>query len=199
MPGGAGDYARAMKRTARALFPVVALLAAACMSDPTPRVEAYWIPALSVIADEDPNEPGGDVHFDADLRTGDGWAARIGLHEQGSGFGLLYMTTLHSEKSASTTARTHAAYLEFRLSTDRDQEAPFFFGSLAAGAGAAIFEFSDGYDDTGAAAGMSRLEVGFVPVDRLSVIVSGGGFLWGYPTETIGYGAFLMLGVGLDL
>jgi hypothetical protein len=186
-----------MAKSTVVVIPFLALLLCSCESDPKPYVSGFWVPTMTISADEDEAEPGGDIRFDADLGSGSGWAVRTGFHEDGEGLGVLYMTTRHSERSAGTHARTHSAYLEYYHPLVREEEMPLFVG-LAGGVGGAAFDFDSTFDDTGAAAGMARFEVGFAPTENLSIRVGGGGFLWGYPGETIGTGGFVLLGLGLD-
>lgn len=159
-------------------------------------VSGFWVPAFKVNPDEDERERNQGIEFDADLDTGSGWAARIGVggDHRGQGLGLLYMTTRHREDLTRRHARTHSGYLEYLMRTPHSRgplDATFAAGI---GVGGAAFDFDGGFDDTGGGAVMLRGEVGLRLFHQIDLTVGGGGFLWGYPGETIGYGGFFTVG-----
>lgn len=162
-----------------------------------PSVTAFWIPGLAISPDEDSTESDGGREFDADLDTGDGWGVRVNGGSDGGGLGLLYMTTSHEERESDSRVRTHSAYLEYltRLVESGGDGIGFHIG-VAAGVGGAAFDFNEAFDDTGGAAGLARIEVG-AGTNRLRLTLGGGGFIWGYPGETIGSGAFATIGLTL--
>ncbi len=177
-------------------------------------VSLFWIPVMTASADQDENEPGAGILFEADLRSDSGWGIRVTLplpesgvppkeekDESSSGVpraGLFYMTSDHEERNAVTHARTHSLYLELEStwSTEHEKRELFAYGGLSAGFGAAGFDFEDVYEDTGAAAAEARAVVGLT-WRWFSLEATGGGYVWGYPGETIGRGFFLTVAVVL--
>ena len=159
-------------------------------------VSGFWVPAFKVNPDEDEREPSQGIEFDADLDTGQGWAARVGFSgdETKSGLGLLYMTTRHRESVTRRHARTHSGYLELLLRTPESRGPLDANFAVGIGVGGAAFDFDGGFDDSGGAAVMIRGEMGLTLFRQFDLTVGGGGFLWGYPTETIGYGGFFTIG-----
>ena len=163
-------------------------------SDSKLEVSGFWIPVMSVSADEDRGETDNGIEFEADLESGTGFGARFGVGET-HGLGLLYLTTHHDERDVDTSARTHAAYLEYLLRLIESKSDPIHAHvSVAAGVGGAAFDFDRALDDTGGAAGQLRVEAG-VGSESVRLTLGAGGFLWGYPGETIGTGGFLTLGM----
>lgn len=162
---------------------------------PVLEIGGFWVPALKVKEDEDETEPGSGIEFDADLNYGDGWGARVAVASRSNtSVGVIYLTTEHTERMADRSARTHQVYAEIfqRLEIDNDYLYPT--AGVGFGLGAAAFDFRERFDDTGAAAGMVRAEIGITIARRLDLVVGGAGFLWGYPGETIGYGGFFTIG-----
>ena len=169
---------------------------------PSVTLSTFWIPYLHVRADEDAHEPGSGILFEADLASGAGWGVRAGFGERKYSsqvsLGLLYETTLHRERDFGTHARTHSAYLEMLATAAGPQKGPIkAMVGVGAGVGGAAFDFHRGYDTTGGAAIQGRLVAGISIYDALSLEAGGAAFLWGYPGETMGYGAFWTLGASL--
>lgn len=159
---------------------------------PTLEVSGFYVPSLKVKADEDETERDQGIEFDADLNHGSGFGVRVaGRGEKNTGVALLYITTKHTERETRRDARLHQAYVELFARTPpiHDYISPTF--GAAIGVGGAVYDFRQGFDDTGGAAGMIRGEVGITVAKRLDLTFGGAGFLWGYPGETVGYGGFI--------
>jgi hypothetical protein len=60
-------------------------------------LSSSYIAAMSVDPDIDEDEPGGDVHLDADIGTGSGFAVAYDLQDvNGFGLSVLFMGTSHN-------------------------------------------------------------------------------------------------------
>ncbi len=168
-----------------------------------PSFTALYIPVIGMKADKDKSEPNLGVEFDADLKAGSGWGGRIGIRSYESGsnsvvdIGLLYLTTQHDEKFTDSHVRTDAVYIEMLFVGTSNNGPVRFTGSAGFGVGGAGFNFSQTFDDTRALAGEVRTEIGAELWKHLELQLGGGGFLWGYPTETVGYGGFVTVSCGL--
>lgn len=175
---------------------------------PKPTLTVFYIPVMGMKADEDENEPNLGIEFDADLKAGSGWGGRIGTADLGINYygkdpfaildiGLLYLTTQHDEKSTSSHVRTDAVYLEFLLVGVSDSGPAQWTSSFGLGVGGAGLNFSRTFDDTKALAGEVRAEIGLEFWNHLKLQAGMGAFVWGYPTETIGYGGFATFSAGV--
>jgi hypothetical protein len=157
-------------------------------------LEGFWIPVLSMQADIDSDEPGGGVEFEADVESGPGWGLRYDFHKSESDvtIGAMYMGTTHTERITDRDVDIHSAYVtasgDFEL-TD------YLSGRVTAGAGGVVVDFSEGFDDTGGGALLISGGLGFTIIENLRAGVDVGGFLWGYPGETIAYGGFCTFGL----
>ena len=192
-----------MSRFALAEIPLVALFAGSCRNPPKLNVSGFWVPAMAIVADQDPDEDGRDIRFDADVETGGGWAARVGLQvgddkEKDVELGILYMTTRHAESSADTHVTAHFAYFELFFPMEPEGDPPFLFAGIGVGIGGAVLDFDSDFPTGGGASALLRAEAGVCPVKDFSIKASVGGLVWGYPGEATGYGAFIMLGATLD-
>ena len=107
------------------------------------------------------------------------------------------MTTRHDEKSTNARVRTDAAYLEFLFVGTSKSGPARLTAALGLGVGGVGFNFSRTFENTKALAGEMRVEIGVELWERLKLLAGGGGFLWGYPTETVGYGGFGTLSIGM--
>ena len=162
-------------------------------------VTTLWIPGLAVRADEDESEPGSGLEFEADLDSGEGNAIHL-QHFSGDGtaIGFTYLTTEHTERDTDTHARTHSATIDFSVNAALHVDGPFVpFVEAGGGLGVAGIDFNGPIDDTFGGAAAGRAHVGVRMFDALDVIVGGGVFLWGYPGETIGRGAYWSVGATL--
>ena len=168
-----------------------------------PTLTGFYIPVMGIIVDEDEDEPGLGIEFKADLKRGSGWGARVGISSTGENpgnfidVGLLYFKTQHDEKTTDSSVRTEAVYLEALLVGMRGSGPARFTLALGLGVGGVGFNFDRTFDNTKAAAGEMRVELGVELWERLKLQAGGGGFLWGYPTETVGYGGFATLSIGM--
>ena len=168
-----------------------------------PILTGFYIPVMGIIIDEDEDEPGLGIEFKADLKRGSGWGGRVGISRSGENpnnfidVGLLYFKTQHDEKTTDSSVRTEAVYLESLLVQTRGSGPARFTMALGLGVGGVGFNFSRTFDNTKAAAVETRLEFGVELWERLKLQAGGGAFLWGYPTETVGYGGFATVSIGL--
>ena len=158
-----------------------------------PTVSVFYVPFLKVQADEDEEEPEEDILFEADIDTSCGWGVRIGLADIDNKWdvGILYLTSRHNEKSTDSNVDLHSAYLDF-VRNVRLNDNLYLTGGLSGGA--AMFDFSETFDDTGGLAAMLRLGLGVAFSENFTLQVGGAYFLWGYPGETIGYGGLGLAG-----
>jgi len=160
-------------------------------------LSAFFLPVIDVTADVDPFEPDDGVLFDADVKTGRGFAARLGFGEGAIDVGLLYLFGDHAEHEAGGRVHTHAGYLELFLG------GPLWEGPVALtlgvglGVGGAAFDFDAGFDDTGGAACEARLAAGLRLLERVELTAGAGYFFWGYPGEKVGHGGFVNAGLVL--
>jgi hypothetical protein len=157
------------------------------------RIELFWVPVLGMKADIDEDEPGGGVEFGAEIESASGWGARCEFSRGSSktAWGLMYTGTSHTEESTGSDVDIDAAYL---IGSSYLEVGPRVVGRLTLGVGGVIVDFSEGFGDTGGGAAMIGGGLGVEVVENLYVGIDGGGFLWGYPGETIAYGGFMTLG-----
>jgi hypothetical protein len=157
---------------------------------------AYSHPAVSLTADEDPDEPGQGIEFEADLRTGAGYGLAAGVLFDGVGLGLLYLTSDHTERQSEADARFHAAFVEALLHGEEDLGWARGTLTLGLGVGAGGVDFVDLIPDSGGTAIEGRLMLG-LQFSHAAFEVGGGAFSWGTPGETVGNGTYLAAGLSL--
>ena len=159
-------------------------------------IRAAWIPGLWIRADEDDSEPGLGLEFEADLDRGDGWLVAVQqLEADGTAFGFSYLTTEHTEEDTDSFARAHAVMFDASIASAADVRGPVVpYLEAGAGLGFAGIDFDGPIDDSFGAAVNGRLLVGFRVADLLEFTAGGGVFGWGYPGETVAYGAYFTIG-----
>ncbi len=159
-------------------------------------VTTLWVPGLIVRADKDEFESGSGLEFDADLDSGEGNAIHLQYFQgDGRAIGFTYLTTEHTERDTNSHARTHSGTIDFSVNAALEVDGPFVpFVEAGGGVGVAGIDFNGPIDDSFGAAGAARAHVGVRLFDAIEVIVGGGVFLWGYPGETIGRGAYWSVG-----
>jgi len=157
-------------------------------------LEAYSHPVVQITADEDAKEPGGGFELEADLRTGDGYGVAAGVHVEGFGLGLLYLTSEHTERFTEVAADFHGAFVEARASGRHDFG--WAAGSLGLGLGVGFggVDFEDVFRDSGGTALEARLSAG-LHLRHVGLEIGGGAFSWGEPGETVGTGTYLAAGI----
>jgi len=172
-------------------------------------ISLFWMPVVSAKTRQDEKELVVGSRVEADLENGMGWG--VSVHFQpaeyegksafsGTRLGILLMSALHEEESAGTHARTYSLYFEvshFWTNATRRSEW-FAYGGFALGAGFVLIDFGDTFDDTGGSSAEARLVAGAM-WNGVSLEVSGGFFYWGYPSETVGDGSFLTLGIRVGI
>ncbi len=193
-----------MRRLALVVSLVSAVVSPACsLGFDRHAVTAAWVPALSVEADLDEFELRGGREFDAELDTGDGlWlAARLeDVDEEGTTFAVepFYATTSHSDAFTGANVDTHLLGAMASIGVRSGGESFAISPRIGIGVGAAVFDFDSFVQDSGGALGIVRATFG-IEVARVAVgEVALGAFLWGWPTETVGYGGFISLGGGVQ-
>jgi hypothetical protein len=156
------------------------------------QVEGFWVPVLAMQGDIDSDEPEGGVEFEADVESGPGWGVRYDLvnTESRTAFGGLYIGTSHTERQTGRDVDVHAAYVT--VSGDFEP-VEGILTRVTLGAGGVVVDFSQSFDDTGGGALMIAGGFGLEVTESLRAGIDGGGFLWGYPGETIAYGGFCTL------
>jgi hypothetical protein len=88
--------------------------------------------------------------------------------------------------------------LEFLVGAEwGDSETVVFVTQLGVGLGGAVFDFKGGLEDEGGAAAEIRVRLGVTLFEHVEVAGSGGLFIFGYPTETMGQGGFFTLEAGV--
>lgn len=161
------------------------------------RLSAFHMPWIKLVADVDPLEPGGGVQFHAKLRSSDGLGASFAIGNEHVGVGVLYLYSEHEERRTNDRCRAHAAYVELSFEGALPPGGPVLLslgGSI--GLGGAVMDFQKNvFDDTGGVSFMLRGWVGLRLLERVELTAGIGGFDWGVPGETIGYGGFATLGL----
>ncbi len=198
--------------TNRSLCTALSILGACTGTDVHYGATAAWVPALTVTADVDDDEYTGGVEFDADLDTGEGFAAALRVDSRGEQIGSVapqeddsanyvleaaYLTSEHHDRPTGATERTHAIFGIASIGTRLGGSAFAIAPRVGAGIGALVFDFDSRIHDTGGPAALVRgvldIEIGGVVIGEAAI----GAFLWGWPGETAGYGGFVSLGGGL--
>lgn len=154
--------------------------------------EPFYVPLMWIKEDLDGGEPNGGRVFDADLNNGTGYGGRIGLRKRGvsTGLGIFYLHTRNKDKTTWSNSYHYLAALEM-LGEDRGKLAGFdirYYGAV--GVGGARFDFSHVIDDSTGAMAMARTGVQFLLTEGMDIGLGVGGFGWGEPQETEGYGIF---------
>ena len=159
-------------------------------------ISGAWIPGLWIRADEDENEAGLGIEFEADLDRGDGWLVSVQqLEPDGGAFGLTYFTSEHTEEDTDTSARAHALTVDASIASAAKVRGPFVpYLEAGVGLGVAGIDFDGPIDDSFGMAVNCRLNVGFRVADLFELAAGGGVFGWGYPGETVAYGAYFTVG-----
>ena len=159
-------------------------------------LSVHWVPDLIARSDKDTQVNGSGLEFEADLGVGDGYEIRLQQYgESGFALGLNYLTTEHAEKDTNTRARTHSGTVEIGLNRAFNRDGPLVsYAEIAGGLGVAGIDFNGSIDDSFGGAASGRALFGVRILDALDLTVEGGLFLWGYPGETIGRGAYWAVG-----
>lgn len=163
------------------------------------RLSAFWLPAVKLVADRDYLEPEDGLLFHAQLRTGGGWGGAFAIGGEHIGVGGLYMFSEHRDRRTGDVCQAHAGYLELTLEGALPQGGPLLIsGGVGIGLGGAVLDFRENtYDDAGGISFELRAWAGLRLLERVELTVGGGGFEWGVPGETIGYGGFATVGLTL--
>ncbi len=169
-------------------------------------MSGFYIPAMGIDEDEDASEPGGGVEFDANLNTGHGYAIRAIFEnnhdlddksptEMITGFGMLYINSTHQDQWYDSDVITHSGYLDLYCKKPISEK---LFMETDFGVGGAVFDFTENvYDDTGGGALLLRLGFGIAASKTVDLHVGAGGFMWGWPGETVGHGGFITTGASV--
>lgn len=152
---------------------------------------------LSVKPDEDRNEIDMGIEFEHQVQSGDGYGISVELPYDGSnenGYtncGFLFLTTSHKETQTHEDVYSHSCYFEWNAggTSSLNDELGVNF-SISGGVGLAVFDFNDEQNDSTSGAAEVRASVGIELFQRLEFGLIGGTYLWGYPSETVGYGSF---------
>lgn len=155
--------------------------------------EAFAVPAAFVaFQSEGPNVP------DPKLDTGAGFGVGAGVSNGDQGVGLLYIGTFHDSDRLSGTTEMHSFLADFRarglIWHQGDSNGYLHF---TAGGGFTDIQTPGGVRDE--TEGIIQLR-GLLELEfhhRFSLHLGGGGFLFGHPGDTVGYGSWLMAGGGL--
>jgi hypothetical protein len=173
------------------------------------RLSIMRILNFSVEPDEDRNEIDNGIEFEHQLESGNGYGLGIELFmvdsEDGSwddiagiNMGLLYLTTTHEENQSRESVGTHSIYFEgiLRASQTLISNLTIHEG-LYGGLGFVTLDFRDDLNDSTSAAAEVRARLGVEFFNHIEVAICGGSYLWGYPSETVGYGSFFSVEASL--
>ena len=156
--------------------------------------EAFWVPAAFVTLDTD-----GDLNApNPKLETGQGFGVGAGVSNGDQGVGLLYIGTFHDNERTSGSTEMHSFLADFRarglIWHEGDNDGYLHF---TAGGGVTDIQTPTGFrnETEGIIQMRGLLELEFN--HRFSFHLGGGGFLFGHPGETVGYGSWVMAGGGL--
>ncbi len=156
------------------------------------QISAFWIPGMWIESGEDSNVPS---QRGADLSTGSGLGARIGVGSQKQGVGVLYTTTWHDENNTDTRAQTSALYFDALARHQLTQGRIDMWFTAAASLGAAWVDFDTPvYDNEVGGAAQLRFMLDFQVSRKVAFDVGMAGFIWGWPGNTGAYGAYLLVG-----
>lgn len=157
-------------------------------------LEVFWVPFLDMEADIDEKEPGGDVHFAADIDAGSGWGLRYNRYNSKGtlALGAMYMGSKHTERLTDADVNIHAGYATVSMHYDLTNR---LAAQVMLGVGGVVVDFSRGFDDTGGIAGLVTGGLRFQLMENLYAVADIGGFFWGYPGETIADGYVSTLGL----
>jgi hypothetical protein len=163
-------------------------------------VGAVHVPALWVWEDEDPGEHLDGIELDVDLDMGGGSGVTVGGAGKDGGLRLFYLQTEHRDWRSGLDSDTHLGFLEAftRGSSPLGDDLSVHY-SAGAGVGMTYIDVDDGFPDERGLAGEVRGTVG-LGIGRHAALDAGAGmFKFGYPTETVGRGAFVTVGLTLFL
>lgn len=162
------------------------------------KISLIRIFAFSVEPDEDRNEVDLGIEFEHQVRTGDGYGISLELFLEGSkedGYrnaGFLFLTTSHKESQTHEDVSSYSFYIEGVLGgTEQLNKILGINLSVCGGVGIASFDFEGEQNDSTSGAVEIRASVGLEFFRQLELGLNGGAYLWGYPSETVGYGSFI--------
>jgi hypothetical protein len=158
------------------------------------RLDAFFIPAFWITADEDHSTPTGTDR--ADLDTGTGFGLRAGVGSEHQSIGLMFVTSFHEEETSDSDASTQALYLDFAYhdAIVGVRGATFEVG---AGLGVARLEFDREFDTSTEGAFNLHGMLKFAVTENFGLGAGLGGFLFGHFGDTVAYGTWLMVGASL--
>jgi hypothetical protein len=158
------------------------------------RLDAFFVPAFWITADEDKSTPTGTDR--ADLDTGAGFGLRAGVGSEHQSIGLMYVASFHEEETSDSDASTQALYLDFAYHNEVGGVRGATF-EVGAGLGVARLEFDREFDtDTEGAFNLHGM-LKFAVTDNFGVGAGLGGFLFGHFGDTVAYGTWIMVGASL--
>lgn len=163
-------------------------------------ISAVHVPALWIWEDEDPGEHMDGIELDVDLDMGGGSGVTVGGAGKDGGLRLFYLQTDHRDGHTGLDSDAHLGFLEAfaRGSSPLGDDLSIHY-SAGAGVGMTYIDVGDGFDDERGLAGEVRGTVG-LGIGRHAALDAGAGmFKFGYPTETVGRGAFVTVGLTLFL
>lgn len=151
--------------------------------------------------DEDLDEINQGIEFNHQIDTGDGYGISVEVvlsdsHDMriyGPGFnlGFLFLSTSHKETQTREDVHSHSGYLEGILhGSTTINDALALSLSLAGGLGLSSIDFPDEHNDSTSGAAEIRVGADLQFFQRLEIGITAGSYLWGYPSETVGYGSF---------
>lgn len=157
---------------------------------------------FSVEPDEDRNEIDQGIVFEHQLKRGDGYGISAELFlsgtndaspaEPGFNLGVLFLTTTHDEIQIQNDVSSYSFYLEGIARASYIVHPNLSINtSLRGGIGLSTFDFEEVKNDTLSGAAEMRFTFGVEIFQAFEIGVTGGSYLWGYPSETIGYGSFV--------
>lgn len=192
-----------LKRMFYLFFMILSLSSQISHADNRSRISINALPFVNATADIDPDEFNGGILFNHELENGKGFGLRISTIENHSSetdvFSVAYYQSYMNDKANSGRVRSHSMYLEgAREYNVRLQSNLKTFGALLIGAGLTKFNFRHNQSKEWAGAAETGFQLGVKIADH--IIVSGGAtyYLWGYPTETIGYGFLIGSEIGVE-
>jgi hypothetical protein len=158
------------------------------------RLDAFFIPAFWITADEKVDTSFGSDR--ADLDTGTGFGLRAGVGSEHQSIGLMYVASFHEEETSDSDASTQALYLDFAYHNDVGGVRGATF-EVGAGLGVAHLEFDREFDTETEGAFNLHGMLKFAVTDNFSVDAGLGGFVFGHFGDTVAYGTWLMVGASL--
>ncbi len=163
------------------------------------------VPVVHLEPEFDPDDRAPVPGVDADLENGQGWGVQVRGITGGAGFQGTFITAEHDDRVSTARADSYMGMASFIFEWGVDPETinekvtppVALLYSAGIGAGFGGVDFDSLYSDSFGAATQMQMGLRLRFWQRLDLGIQGGAFLWGYPSNTLGYGSYAALELAL--